>query len=148
MLGLGAATMLVGGYRALRQNDLKLLLAFGTVSQLGFLMVLVGAGSRELAAAGLVMLVAHALFKSTLFLIVGVVDHATGTRDLRQLSGLGRRLPGARGHRGAGRASMAGVPPLLGFVGKEAAFAALLEGGLADRTAAVVVLAVLVAGRR
>ena len=61
------ATMLVGGYRALRQTDLKLLLAFGTVSQLGFLMVLVGAGSRELAAAGLVMTVAHALFKATLF---------------------------------------------------------------------------------
>jgi multicomponent Na+:H+ antiporter subunit A len=54
LLGLGLATMLVGGYRALRQTDLKLLLAFGTVSQLGFLMVLVGAGSRELAAAGLV----------------------------------------------------------------------------------------------
>ena len=54
MLGLGAATMIVGGYRALRQTDLKLLLAFGTVSQLGFLMVLVGAGSQELAAAGLV----------------------------------------------------------------------------------------------
>src|SRR3712207_2675581 len=94
VLGLGLATMLVGGYRALRQNDLKLLLAFGTVSQLGFLLVLVGAGSRELAAAGLAMTVAHALFKSTLFLTVGVVDHATGARDLRRLSGLGRRLPG------------------------------------------------------
>src|SRR3712207_8427140 len=66
VLGLGLATMLVGGYRALRQNDLKLLLAFGTVSQLGFLLVLVGGGSRELAAAGLAMTVAHALFKSTL----------------------------------------------------------------------------------
>ena len=93
VLGLGLATMLVGGYRAIRQNDLKLLLAFGTVSQLGFLMVLVGAGSQEMAAAGLAMIVAHALFKSTLFLTVGVVDHATGTRDLRVLSGLGRRLP-------------------------------------------------------
>ena len=123
VLGLGLATMLVGGYRALRQNDLKLLLAFGTVSQLGFLMVLVGAGSRELAAAGLAMLVAHALFKSTLFLTVGVIDHATGTRDLRKLSGLGRRLP-ALAVIGRARpvASMAGLPPMLGFVGKEAAF--------------------------
>src|SRR5690349_13955295 len=70
VLGLGLATMLVGAYRSLRQRDLKLLLAFGTVSQLGFLVVLVGAGSRELAAAGLAMTVAHALFKSTLFLTV------------------------------------------------------------------------------
>jgi multicomponent Na+:H+ antiporter subunit A len=146
VLGLGAVTMIVGGYRALRQTDLKLLLAFGTVSQLGFLMVLVGAGSQELAAAGLVMTLAHALFKSTLFLTVGVVDHATGTRDLRQLSRLGHRLPVVAVIGGLAALSMAGVPPLLGFVGKEAAFAALLEGGLADRTAAVVVLVVLVAG--
>jgi multicomponent Na+:H+ antiporter subunit A len=146
VLGLGAATMVVGGYRALRQTDLKLLLAFGTVSQLGFLMVLVGAGSQELAAAGLVMILAHALFKATLFLTVGIVDHATGTRDLRQLSGLGRRLPVLGAISGLAALSMAGVPPLLGFVGKETAFAALIEGGLPDRTAAVVVLAVLVAG--
>jgi multicomponent Na+:H+ antiporter subunit A len=146
VLGLGAATMVVGGYRALRQTDLKLLLAFGTVSQLGFLTVLVGAGSEELAAAGLVMTIAHALFKSTLFLTVGVVDHATGTRDLRHLSGLGRRLPAVAVIGALAALSMAGVPPLLGFVGKEAAFAALLEGGLADRTAAVVVLTVLVIG--
>ena len=125
VLGLGLATMLVGGYRALRQNDLKLLLAFGTVSQLGFLLVLVGAGSREMAVAGLTMLVAHALFKSTLFLSVGVIDHATGTRDLRALSGLGRRLPGLAVIAGVAGASMAGLPPMIGFVGKEAAFTAL-----------------------
>ncbi|MCF6744316.1 Na+/H+ antiporter subunit A [Blastococcus sp. KM273128] len=146
VLGLGLATMLVGGYRALRQNDLKLLLAFGTVSQLGFLMVLVGGGSRELAAAGLAMTLAHALFKSTLFLTVGVIDHATGLRDLRKLSGLGRRLPVLAAIGTLAAASMAGLPPLLGFVGKEAAFTALWEGGLPDRTAAVVVLAGLVLG--
>lgn len=146
VLGLGLATMLVGGYRALRQNDLKLLLAFGTVSQLGFLMVLVGAGSQEMAAAGLAMVVAHALFKSTLFLSVGVIDHATGTRDLRVLSGLGRRLPVLALVAGLAGASMAGIPPLLGFVGKEAAFTALLDGGLPDRTAALLELAGLVLG--
>jgi multicomponent Na+:H+ antiporter subunit A len=146
VLGLGLATMLVGGYRALRQNDLKLLLAFGTVSQLGFLMVLVGAGSRELAAAGLAMVVAHALFKSTLFLTVGVIDHATGVRDLRKLSGIGRRLPGLAVIGFLAGASMAGVPPLFGFVGKEAAFTALLEGGLPDRTVALLELTGLVLG--
>ncbi|MBJ7451965.1 MAG: Na+/H+ antiporter subunit A [Blastococcus sp.] len=146
VLGLGLATMLVGGYRAIRQNDLKLLLAFGTVSQLGFLIVLVGAGSAEMAAAGLAMIVAHALFKSTLFLTVGVIDHATGTRDLRVLSGLGRRLPVLAVIGGLAGASMAGVPPLLGFVGKEAAFTALLDGGLPDRTVALLELAGLVLG--
>jgi multicomponent Na+:H+ antiporter subunit A len=146
VLGLGLATMLVGGYRALRQNDLKLLLAFGTVSQLGFLMVLVGAGSRELAAAGLAMTLAHALFKSTLFLTVGVIDHATGVRDLRRLSGLGRRLPLLAVVGALAAASMAGLPPLLGFVGKEAAFTALWDGGLPDRTAAGLVLTGLVLG--
>jgi multicomponent Na+:H+ antiporter subunit A len=146
VLGLGLATMLVGGYRALRQNDLKLLLAFGTVSQLGFLLVLVGGGSRELAAAGLAMTVAHALFKSTLFLSVGVVDHATGTRDLRTLSGLGRRLPVLAGIGVLAGASMAGVPPLFGFVGKEAAFTALWEGGLPSRAAAAGELTGLVLG--
>ncbi|RBY80489.1 Na+/H+ antiporter subunit A [Blastococcus sp. TF02A-26] len=146
VLGLGVATMLVGGYRALRQTDLKLLLAFGTVSQLGFLMTLVGGGSRELAAAGVTMTLAHALFKSTLFLTVGVVDHATGTRDLRRLSGLGRRLPVLAAVGCLAAASMAGLPPLLGFVGKEAAFTALWDGGLPDRTAATVVLVGLVVG--
>jgi multicomponent Na+:H+ antiporter subunit A len=146
VLGLGAATMLVGGYRAIRQTDLKLLLAFGTVSQLGFLMVLVGSGSYEMAAAGLAMTVAHALFKSALFLTVGVIDHATGTRDLRKLSGLGRRLPVLAAIGGLAALSMAGVPPLLGFVGKEAAFTALLDGGLPDPTAATIELGVLVVG--
>ena len=146
VLGFGLATMLVGGYRALRQNDLKLLLAFGTVSQLGFLVVLVGGGSRELAAAGLAMTLAHALFKSTLFLTVGVVDHATGTRDLRLLSGLGRRLPALAAIGTLAAASMAGLPPFLGFVGKEAAFTALWDGGLPDRSTATVVLAGLVLG--
>ena len=146
LLALGLATMLVGGYRALRQTDLKLLLAFGTVSQLGFLMVLVGAGSRELAAAGLVMTLAHALFKSTLFLTVGVIDHATGTRNLRRLSGLGRRLPALAVIGSLAAASMAGLPPLLGFVGKEAAFTALWDGGLPDRSTAAVVLTGLVLG--
>ncbi|MGK5110520.1 Na+/H+ antiporter subunit A [Geodermatophilus sp. CPCC 205506] len=146
VLGLGLATMLVGGYRSLRQNDLKLLLAFGTVSQLGFLLVLVGAGSREMAAAGLAMTIAHALFKSTLFLTVGIVDHATGTRDLRKLSGLGRRLPVLAVIGLLAGASMAGVPPLLGFVGKEAAFTALWEGGLASRGVAAVELTGLVVG--
>lgn len=127
VLTVGLATMLVGGWRALRQSDLKRVLAFGTVSQLGFLVVLLGAGTREAALAGATVLLAHGLFKSTLFLSVGVVDHATGTRDLRLLSGVGRQAPLLATAAGLAALSMAGVPPLLGFVGKEGAYTALLQ---------------------
>ena len=117
---LGALTLFLGGWRALRQDDLKLLLAYGTVSQLGLLVLLVGTGTEAAALGGLAMLLAHALFKATLFLVVGVVDHSTGTRQLSRLSGLGRRLPVLAGVAALAAASMAGLPPTLGFIAKEA----------------------------
>ena len=123
---LGLATMVVGGWRAMAQYDLKRLLAFGTVSQLGFLMVLFGAGTRIAAIAGITMLLAHGFFKAPLFLVTGIVDHATGTRDVRKLSGLWMSLRGSAVTAGAAAASMAGLPPLLGFVGKEAGFEAFI----------------------
>ncbi|WP_232662372.1 hydrogen gas-evolving membrane-bound hydrogenase subunit E [Pseudonocardia sp. TRM90224] len=125
----GAATMLLGGWRALHETDLKRLLAFGTVSQLGFLMALMGAGGRTAALAGVTMLLAHGLFKAPLFLVVGTVDRSAGTRDVRKLSGLRKVLPGTAITAALAAASMAGIPPLLGFVGKEAAFAAFLDDG-------------------
>ncbi|HLS02935.1 MAG TPA: proton-conducting transporter membrane subunit, partial [Beutenbergiaceae bacterium] len=123
---LGGATMILGGYRALRQHDLKLLLAFGTVSQLGFLIVLVGYGNQTLALAGLALIDAHAMFKAALFLTVGAIDAAAGTRDLRKLSGLGKHLPQATIPAVLAVASMVGLPPTAGFVGKEAVFEGLL----------------------
>ena len=123
----GVATMLWGGYRALRQHDLKLVLAFGTISQLGFLIALFGWGSSKLLFAATAMLLAHALFKAALFMVVGIVDHQAHNRDLRRLSGLGRRLPLVFGVAVLGALSMAGVPPLLGFVSKEAGFVGFLE---------------------
>ncbi|MFI9104451.1 Na+/H+ antiporter subunit A [Streptomyces fildesensis] len=132
-LTLGAATMLLGGWRALRETDLKRILAYGTVSQLGFLTALVGAGSRYTALAGATMLLTHALFKAPLFLVVGIVDHATGSRDIRRLAGLARAMPVVCGTACLAGASMAGLPPFLGFVAKEASFAALWAGGTADR---------------
>ena len=129
---LGSATMILGGWRALRQTDLKLLLAYGTVSQLGFITLLVGLGTQAAAQAGVAMLLAHALFKATLFLTVGVVDTATGTRDLTVLTGLHRSMPVLAVVAALAAASMAGVPPLLGFVAKESAldaFVRIASGG-------------------
>lgn len=124
VLVLGGATLLLGGYRALRQHDLKLVLAFGTVSQLGLLTLLLGYGTRATALAGLALLGAHALFKASLFLVVGVVDAAAGTRDLRKLAGVGRRLPVTALAATLATASMIGLPPFAGYVAKEAALAA------------------------
>ena len=124
---LGAVTMLLGGWRALRQDDIKLLLAYGTVSQLGFLVLLTGMGTQSMALAGLAMVVTHALFKATLFLSVGIVDKSTGTRDLTILSGVGRQLPWLAVFASLAAASMAGLPPLLGFTAKEAALEGLVN---------------------
>ncbi|THA29493.1 Na+/H+ antiporter subunit A [Streptomyces sp. A1277] len=132
---LGGATMLLGGWRALRLNDLKIVLAYGTVSQLGFLTLLAGIGNRDLALAAAAMILGHALFKAPLFLVTGIVDHAAGTRDLRRLSGVGRALPHVCAVAVLAAASMAALPPLLGFAAKEAAFEALLHGDAADRWA-------------
>lgn len=129
VLVLGGATLLLGGYRALRQHDLKLVLAFGTVSQLGLLTLLLGYGTRATALAGLALLGAHALFKASLFLVAGVVDAATGTRDLRKLAGVGRRLPVTALAATLATASMIGLPPFAGYVAKEAALAAWAHDG-------------------
>ncbi|MBF6619331.1 MAG: Na+/H+ antiporter subunit A [Patulibacter sp.] len=132
VLVLGLLTMLIGAFRALRQFDLKLLLAYGTVSQLGLLVVLVGQGSRDVALAGVGLLLAHALYKSALFLVVGIIDKATGTRDLRVLSGIGRARPRLAVIAALAAASMAGVPLFAGFAAKETAFDALLHGDTID----------------
>ncbi len=127
VLGLGLATMLVGGYRALRQTDIKLILAYGTVSQLGFLTMVVGLGKPDAALAGLALLLGHGLFKATLFLVVGIIDHQAGTRDIRKLSGVYRSSRALAVVAAIGAASMAGVPPLAGFVAKESVFEAFVH---------------------
>lgn len=143
VLTVASATMITGAWRALRQHDLKLLLAYGTVSQLGFLMLLFGTGVYAVAQAGLVVLIAHAAFKAALFMVVGIVDHQTGTRDVRRLAGLGRGWWPVVAISVVAAASMAGVPPLVGFIGKEKALDALLH---AEFGGAAVVVAVVVVG--
>ncbi|RKN07573.1 Na+/H+ antiporter subunit A [Streptomyces radicis] len=128
VLAVGATTMVLAAWRALRETDLKRLLAYGTISELGLLTALLGAGTRTAALAGTAMLLAHALFKSSLFLVTGVVERATGTRDMRRLSGLGARLPATCAVAVLAAASMAKLPPLLGYPAEDAVYAALLEG--------------------
>ncbi|MEU3009671.1 Na+/H+ antiporter subunit A [Nocardia asteroides] len=125
LLPLGIVTMLLAGWRAIQVFDLKLVLAFGTVSQLGLLITMMAIGTPDAALAGLTLLVAHALFKACLFMVVGIIDHGAGTRDLRQLSGLGRRAPWLCATAVVAALSMAGIAPLLGFVGKESALSSV-----------------------
>ncbi len=142
VVSVGLITMVIGGLRALLPADLKQLLALGTISQLGFLVVLFGIGRPEATAAGCVLILAHGLFKAALFMVVGIVDHETQTRNIDQLPLLGRGWGPTRAVGVASAASMAAVPPLAGFVAKEEAYGALVDGGVGDR----VVLAGIVIG--
>lgn len=142
---LGAVTMLNGGVRALKQFDIKLIVAHGTVSQLGLLVMVFGLADPRATFAGLALLFAHAIVKAPLFLSVGIIDHATGTRDLRKLSGLGRQMPLLCAITVLAAASMSGLPPLAGFVAKESAFAEMLSVGDA-RPIALFAFAVAVIG--
>ncbi|WP_159433630.1 Na+/H+ antiporter subunit A [Agrococcus sp. Marseille-P2731] len=126
LVTLGIITMLVGALRAMRQLDIKVLLAHGTVSQLGLLVTVLGIGTQAAMQSGLTLLAAHAVFKAALFMVVGIVDKSTGTRDLRELGGLARRMPWVATAAILSAASMAGIPPALGFLGKEAALDAAL----------------------
>ena len=127
VLILGVFTMLLGGYQALRESDLKRILAFGTVSQLGLLTVVLGYGTRDAALAGLALLIGHALFKSSLFLVVGVIDRQLSTRDIGELSGLARQAPVMTTFSAIAIASMVGIIPTIGFVAKEGALTAFLD---------------------
>lgn len=149
VLVVGFSTMVLGGWRALRQHDLKLLLAFGTVSQLGLLFLLIGSGVPELLFGGLSLLLAHALFKSALFLVVGTIDHEVGTRDIRQLVGLRTSLRTLSIAATLAVASMAAIPLTFGFAAKEAAFDGLVKSGVAfiAPIAIASVLTVLYSGR-
>ncbi|GAA1949255.1 Na+/H+ antiporter subunit A [Microbacterium aquimaris] len=140
VIGLGVFTMLLGGFQALRETDLKRILAFGTVSQLGFLTVVLGYGTRDAVLAGLALVLAHALFKSALFLVVGIIDHQLSTRDIREISGLGRQTPVLATVSIITIGSMSGVIPTLGFVAKEAALTALLDEALQGAPYAIIAL--------
>lgn len=119
LLLFGGTTMVIGAVFALGESDLKALLAYATVSQLGVFVTLLAFDSDTAIAATVVGIVAHALYKGPLFLLAGIIDHATGTRDLRRLAGLRRELPWVTFAAILSALSMAGVPPFLGFIAKE-----------------------------
>lgn len=119
LITVGGITMLLGAVSALRYSDMKALLAYATVSWLGVLTLLLGLPVKYAPMAVVVGILAHALYKGPLFLAAGIVDHATGTRDLRRLAGLIRSMPWVGAVVIVAGLSMAGVPPLLGSLAKE-----------------------------
>ncbi|HVL87872.1 MAG TPA: putative monovalent cation/H+ antiporter subunit A [Candidatus Thermoplasmatota archaeon] len=143
---VGAVTMLVGAYLALRETDLKLVLAYSTVSALGTLTLLLGVGTDAAVLAAMVFLLAHALYKGSLFLVAGAVDHATGTRNIDDLSGLRRAMPFTAAAALLASLSLAGLAPFFSFIGKELLIEALVEAApLAALALALVASAFLVA---
>ena len=119
LLLVGGTTMLLGAISALRYYDLKRILAYATISQLGILTMLLAFYNEEAYTAVVVGILAHALYKGPLFMIAGIVDHATGTRDVRRLAGLGRAMPLVTVAAVLAALSMAGLPPFMGFLAKE-----------------------------
>ncbi|MGV3516025.1 hydrogen gas-evolving membrane-bound hydrogenase subunit E [Luteitalea sp.] len=127
--GVGAVTMVLGACRSVQETDLKRLLAYSTISALGVLTMLLGLGTHTAVVAALVYLVAHACYKGALFLVVGIIDHETGSRDITALAGLRQALPITAVAGGAAALSMAGIPLTVGFIGKDAAYEAVLGAG-------------------
>lgn len=128
---IGLVTMLVGAWIALFKDDLKAILAYSTVSHLGLMVMLLGLGTPYAAVACVFHILNHATFKAALFMAAGIVDHEAGTRDIRRLGGLAKLMPVTAVLAGIASASMAGLPPLNGFLSKEMMLEASVSGSLA-----------------
>lgn len=150
LVGVGTATLLSGTVLALRETDLKRILAYTTIVSLGTLITLIGMNHPVAVAAMVVFLVVHALYKACLFMVAGIIDHSTGTRDSAVLGGLARAMPITAVIACAAALSMAGLPPLFGFIGKELIYEAALSSGMSVAVITTLVLAnacmVVVAG--
>ena len=128
LLGLaGMASLLFGAFFAIFQHDLKGLLAYSTISHLGLIAMLLSLGSPLGAVAAIFHMMNHATFKASLFMAAGIIDHETGTRDMRKLGGLFRYMPETATLAMVASAAMAGVPLLNGFLSKEMFFAEAVE---------------------
>jgi len=138
--GIGVITLFWGSFSAVKQTDLKAILAFSTVSQLGMIMSLLGVGAAALhygtikdgyyivaVTAAVFHLINHATFKGSLFMVTGIIDHETGTRDIRKLGGLMNFMPITFTLAIIGTFSMAGIPPFNGFLSKEMFFTGMIR---------------------
>ncbi|WP_375662023.1 monovalent cation/H+ antiporter subunit A [Bartonella sp. OC16QHHD] len=123
----GLSTLLLGAYFSMFQQDLKGLLAYSTISHLGLITTLLSLGSPLACVAAIFHMANHATFKASLFMAAGIIDHETGTRDMRKLSGLYRSMPITATLALVASAAMAGVPLLNGFLSKEMFFAEAVE---------------------
>ncbi len=124
--GVGVITMLLGAYLSLKQLDLKRILAYSTVSSLGMLVALLGWDTKIAIEAAMLFLLVHSLYKGALFMAAGAIDHETGTRDITSLGGLLRVMPFIALATILAFLSMSGIPPLIGFIGKELIYEATL----------------------
>ncbi len=126
LTSLGAATMLLGAFLGLTQHDLKRMLAYSTVSALGTMIMMLGLGTVEAVRAVSIFILVHALYKGALFLVAGAVDHGTGTRDINRLGGLWKTMPVTAATAILAALSMAGFPPMIGYISKELIYEAKL----------------------
>lgn len=142
LVSFGAITLIWGALGALRQTDLKQMLAQTTIASLGLLVLLIGLGGKTATIAVVLYFIAHALYKAGLFMVVGAVDHESGTREITALSGLSNRMPASFIAAALAALSMFGLPLTFGFFAKEEMYLGLLGGDLFG----LATLAVLVAG--
>ena len=144
--GIGALTLLVGAWNAIFQHDLKGLLAYSTISHLGLITMLFGLSKPMAVVAGVFHIINHATFKASLFMAAGIIDHETGTRDMRRLGGLRRLMPFTSALAIIASLAMAGIPLLNGFLSKEMLFAEALDAGGPDLMRTAMSIAALLAG--
>ena len=129
LITVGAITMVYAAIHTLFRTDLKGILAFSTIAALGILVFLIGLGTQEALIAASVFILVHALYKATLFLVTGIIDHETGTRDVTSLSGLRKVLLPVAIAGVLAAISNAGIPPSFGFIGKDLIYEATLHFG-------------------
>jgi multicomponent K+:H+ antiporter subunit A len=144
--GVGLLTLLVGAVTALFRHDLKGLLAYSTISHLGLITVLFGIGTPLAAVAGVFHIINHATFKASLFMAAGIIDHETGSRDMRRINGLWKFMPYTATLAMVAAAAMAGVPLFNGFLSKEMFFSEAVGMATQVRHGWLLPVAVTVAG--
>ncbi|MBB4131369.1 monovalent cation/H+ antiporter subunit A [Xanthomonas sp. 3075] len=143
---IGAITLLLGAWHAIFQHDLKGVLAYSTISHLGLITMLFGLSTPMAVVAGVFHILNHAVFKASLFMAAGIIDHETGTRDMRKLGNLRRLMPMTSALAIIASLAMAGIPLLNGFLSKEMFFAVALETDAPQTMRVLASIAALLAG--